>query len=269
MIVRLFEVHRPRDLRMHSRPTQLLRPSLLPDRRLHQRRPRQKQPDPSVINTVSVITGRYAPPATHIPIIAVICGTPSELITALLRNTRPKSSVSGNTSSCSGRNTPAESTRYSVGIRFSSAIVCARSTFFAVIGKNAPAFTVASFATIMHSRPLTLPNPVTTPAAGAPPYSPYIPYAAQSPNSRNSVPSDPATKPAVPAPSAAPWPAATPPPSPHRPAESHSPQSRNAAINTLNAADSHQIAPPSHPPSTPTHSPTSILHHPSFKNVSA
>src|SRR5229473_8070497 len=32
-------------------------------------------------------------------------------ITALFRKTRPKSSVSGNTSSCSGRNTPAESTR--------------------------------------------------------------------------------------------------------------------------------------------------------------
>ena len=42
---------------------------------------------------------------------------------------------------------------------------------------------------IMHSRPLTLPSPVTTPAAGAPPYSSYIPRAAQSPNSRNSEPS--------------------------------------------------------------------------------
>ena len=40
---------------------------------------------------------------------------------------------------------------------------------------------------IMHNRPQTRPNPVTTPAPGAPPYSPYIPCAAQSPSSRNSV----------------------------------------------------------------------------------
>ena len=42
-------------------------------------------------------------------------------------------------------------------------------------GKKAPAFTVASLATIMHSRPATLPDArLTTPAAGAPPHSPYI-----------------------------------------------------------------------------------------------
>ena len=35
----------------------------------------------------------------------------------------------------------------------------------------------------MHSRPLTRPSPVTTPAPGAPPNSAYIPCAAQSPNS--------------------------------------------------------------------------------------
>ncbi len=62
-------------------------------------------------------------------------------------------------------------------------MVCARKTFFAVMGKNAPAFTVASFAMIMHSRPLTRPSPVTTPAPGAPPYSAYIPCAAHSPSS--------------------------------------------------------------------------------------
>ncbi len=73
--------------------------------------PARKSPQPSVIKILSHITGRYAPPATHIPMIAVICGMPIALITALLRNTRPKSSVSGNTSSCSGKNTPAESTR--------------------------------------------------------------------------------------------------------------------------------------------------------------
>ncbi len=74
-------------------------------------------------------------------------------------------------------------------MRFSRAMVCARSTFLAVMGKNAPAFTVASLAMIMHRRPQTRPSPVTTPAPGAPPYSLYIPYAAQRPNSNNSVPS--------------------------------------------------------------------------------
>ena len=39
-----------------------------------------------------------------------------------------------------------------VGIWFSIAMFCARMTFFDVIGKNAPAFTVASFAMIMTSR---------------------------------------------------------------------------------------------------------------------
>ena len=39
-------------------------------------------------------------------------------------------------------------------------------TFLVVAGKNAPAFTVASLATIMHGTPSTLPMPVTTPAAG-------------------------------------------------------------------------------------------------------
>ena len=73
--------------------------------------PARNSPEPSVISTVSVMTGRYAPPATHMPMMAVICGMPSELITALLRKMRPKSSVSGNTSSCKGRKTPAESTR--------------------------------------------------------------------------------------------------------------------------------------------------------------
>ena len=37
-------------------------------------------------------------------------------------------------------------------------------TFFAVMGKNAPAFTVASFTISMTSRPCTRARPVTTPA---------------------------------------------------------------------------------------------------------
>ena len=46
------------------------------------------------------------------------------------------------------------------------AIFCARITFFAVIGKNAPAFTVASLAIIMNRRPQTRASPVTVPARG-------------------------------------------------------------------------------------------------------
>src|SRR5436305_417403 len=47
----------------------------------------------------------------------------------------------------------------------------ARSTFLAVIGKNAPAFTVASFAMIITRRSLTVPTPVMTPADGAARYN--------------------------------------------------------------------------------------------------
>ena len=43
-----------------------------------------------------------------------------------------------------------------------------------VIGKKAPALTVASLATTITRRPATRPIPVTTPAAGAPPHSSYI-----------------------------------------------------------------------------------------------
>ena len=58
------------------------------------------------------------------------------------------------------------------------AMFCARITFFAVMGKNAPAFTVASFTMSMTSRPCTRARPVTTPAEGAPPHSSYMPHAA-------------------------------------------------------------------------------------------
>src|SRR5271157_2052289 len=61
-------------------------------------------------------------------------------------------------------------------------------TFFAVIGKNAPAFTVASFTISMHKRPCTWASPVTTPAEGAPPHSSYIRHATKLPSSKNSVP---------------------------------------------------------------------------------
>ena len=63
-------------------------------------------------------------------------------------------------------------------MRFSMAMFCARITFFAVRGKNAPAFTVASLAMIIMRRPATRPRPVMVPAAGAPPHSSYISQAA-------------------------------------------------------------------------------------------
>src|SRR5947207_588795 len=64
--------------------------------------------------------------------MAAIWGIPIADITALLRKTRPKSSVSGKTSSWRGKNTPAESTRYTVGIRFSIAMFWVRMLFFVV-----------------------------------------------------------------------------------------------------------------------------------------
>lgn len=101
---------------------------------------------------------------------------------------RPKCSLSGKISLCSGRNTPAESTRYTIGRRFSIEISWARKFFLQVTGNQAPAFTVASFATTTTSRPATTPTPKTVPDDGAPPYSSYISYAANKPTSRNSVP---------------------------------------------------------------------------------
>ncbi len=63
-------------------------------------------------------------------------------------------------------------------MRFSMAMFWARITFFEVIGKNAPAFTVASFAMIITMRVWMRPRPVITPAACAPPHSSYMPWAA-------------------------------------------------------------------------------------------
>src|SRR5690348_6768463 len=99
---------------------------------------------------------------------------------------RPKCSLSGKTSSCSGRNAPPESTRYTQGRRFSSATSCARRCFFTVIGKYVPPFTVASLATTTISWPCTRPMPVSRPAAGAAPS--YMPCAASGESSRNGEP---------------------------------------------------------------------------------
>ncbi len=103
------------------------------------------------------------------PITAAICGIPCADICAWLKKIRPKWSRSGNTSAWSGRNAPPESTRYRHGSRFCAATSCARRCFFTVSGKYDPPFTVASFATIAHSRPSTTPMPVTIPALGASP----------------------------------------------------------------------------------------------------
>ena len=101
------------------------------------------------------MTGRYAPPATHMPMMAVICGMPMALITALLRNTRPKSSVSGNTSSCSGKNTPGGIDQINRGNMIVDGNILRADHFFCCKREEAPAFTVASLAMIITSRPQT------------------------------------------------------------------------------------------------------------------
>ena len=68
-----------------------------------------------------------------------------------------------------------------IGNLFSIAISCARKFFFPVIGNQAPAFTVASFATTIHCLPLTYPIFTTTPPEGHPPCSLYIPSPAKAP----------------------------------------------------------------------------------------
>ena len=45
--------------------------------------PARYSPDPSVMISVSHMTGRYAPPATQLPMIAAICGMPRALMRAL------------------------------------------------------------------------------------------------------------------------------------------------------------------------------------------
>ncbi len=72
---------------------------------------RNTEPVPSTIRLSSDMMGKYAPPATQLPMIAAIWGTPSADIRALLRKMRPKWSRSGKISSCIGRKTPAESTK--------------------------------------------------------------------------------------------------------------------------------------------------------------
>src|SRR4051794_23945763 len=72
------------------------------------------------------------------------------------------------------------------GSRFCSATSCARRCFLTVSGKYEPPLTVASLATITHSRPSTTPMPVTMPAPAACPS--YTSQAASAPSSRNAPP---------------------------------------------------------------------------------
>ena len=70
-----------------------------------------------------------------------------------------------------------------MGSLFSSAISCALRFFLAVIGNQAPALIVASFATAIQSLPWIRPTSTTTPPEGQPPYSSYIPSPTSAPNS--------------------------------------------------------------------------------------
>ena len=140
-------------------------------------------PVPRTMIVSSLIAGTYAPPAVHEPMTTAICGMPRADICAWLKKIRPKWSRSGKTSAWRGRNAPPESTRYRHGRWFCAATSCARRCFFTVSGKYEPPLTVASFATITHSRPSTTPIPVTMPAPGACPS--YMSHAASAFSSRN------------------------------------------------------------------------------------
>ena len=59
----------------------------------------------------SDIAGTYAPPAVEEPITAAICGIPSARHPRLVVEDPTEMLRSGNTSACSGRNAPPESTR--------------------------------------------------------------------------------------------------------------------------------------------------------------
>mmetsp|Transcript_7484 Transcript_7484/g.26197 ORF Transcript_7484/g.26197 Transcript_7484/m.26197 type:complete len:216 (-) Transcript_7484:1821-2468(-) len=99
---------------------------------------------------------------------------------------RPKCSRSGNTSACSGRNAPPESTSETQGSLKAAAMACARKCFFTVVGWYVPPLTDASLAMNITARPPTGPTAVTIPADGTSP--PYIPKAASGDSSRTSAP---------------------------------------------------------------------------------
>ena len=73
--------------------------------------PRKIVPVPRTMTVSSDMAGTYAPPAVQLPITTAICGMPCADMLAWLKKMRPKCSLSGNTSACSGRNAPPESTK--------------------------------------------------------------------------------------------------------------------------------------------------------------
>jgi len=70
--------------------------------------PARNKPEPSVSQNVSQHHGDVPPPATHIPMLAVICVIPMRLILRYLRKDAPENHrCRERQSSCSCRNTPA------------------------------------------------------------------------------------------------------------------------------------------------------------------
>ena len=150
--------------------------------------PRPMKLVPSTMRITSLSAGRYAPPAMHCPITAEICGILNwRRMRAQLWKIRAPPYLPGNVPCCSGRNTPAESTRYTIGMPQRIAASWMRSTFETVSGNQLPAFTVASLAITATCRPPTRPIPVTTPAAGAMP--PWALRAMSRPSSSSCSPS--------------------------------------------------------------------------------
>ncbi len=131
------------------------------------------------------MAGTYAPPAVQDPMTMATCIIPSEDSLDWLKKIRPKSYLSGNTLSCSGRKTPPESTIYTIGIWFSRAISCALICFLMVSSIYVPPFTVASFAMITVSLFCINPIPVMIPAEGN--WFLYWSQAAKVDNSKNGV----------------------------------------------------------------------------------
>ena len=175
VVVRLAEVDRPADRRVHGGAAELLGGDVLADRRLHQRRPGEIEPRPFG-HQHGVAEHRQVRPARD-----AVAHDRRDLRDAARREDRVVAEDAAEVVLVGEdlvlhRQEDARRSRRgrSSGSRFSPAIAWARSTFLIVIGKKAPAFTVASLAMIMTRRPATRPIPVTTPAAGAPPHSSYI-----------------------------------------------------------------------------------------------
>ncbi len=126
--------------------------------------------------------GTYAPPAVLLPNTSATVGRRSALAWVSPRNRSPPGMK---ISFWVGRSAPPDSTRFTVGSRFSRAICAARNSFLTVHGLLAPPRTVGSLAITMHSTPDTTPMPVTTDA----PTAKSDPQPASGDSSRNADPS--------------------------------------------------------------------------------